>query len=429
VAGLSGVLLIVALVIVSGIIAYVGDIVGRRMGRRRLSLLGMRPRHTAVVVSVVAGMLITVMTLAVAMAVSKDVKDGFLRVKQMRRTQVELSRQLEALNQDMAKLDREHEKAQNELNQKKRQLDEARHTLSQARDELRQTRKELSSASSSLKRAEEAFQRVALSATSLARKKTELQRDIETLRTQAAEGFALERALPILFEAGQPLDWQLIPGDRPKADIRQDLDSFVARLDASARSAGARPLPDAEDAIVIRKPVRDPESGSVVWFGQDQVLDAVAERIHESTGEVIVRAFSVFNTHPAEPVRVDFELFRNRLVFHRGEQLAEAAVDGRLSEPALMGALVALLRDQVGAKARSHNIMPRPVTRGSEVFGSAREAVGEMSYQELFAAVERVRHINGPAQVTAVAASDTWTIGPLEVDLLVAPASPATSAE
>ncbi len=422
-AGLSGVLLIASLVIISGVIAYVGDTVGRRMGRKRLTLFGMRPRHTAVAISVVAGMLITLMTLAVAMAVSKDVKDGFLRVKQMRRRQAELSRQLGVLNKDMARLDKDHRKAERDLSSRKRELDEARHKLTKTRDDLTETRKELSSASSALKRAEEAFQRVALSATTLARKEAELQRDIETLRAQAAEGFALERALPILFEAGQPLDWQLIAGSRPKPDIRAELDTFVSRLDASARAAGARPLPDTDDALVIRQPVRDPDSGSVVWFGQKQVLDAVADRIHESTGDVIVRAFSVFNTHPGEPLRLDFELFRNHLVFRRGEQLAQTVVDGRSSEPALMGTLVALLRDEVGAKARSHNIMPRPVTRGSEVLGSARQAVGEMTYEELFAAVAHIRSINGPAQVTAVAAPDTWTIGPLEVDLLVAPAS------
>ncbi|NIO64040.1 MAG: DUF3084 domain-containing protein, partial [Gammaproteobacteria bacterium] len=66
-AGFSGILLIVALVLVSGLIAYIGDIVGRRMGRKRLSLFGMRPRHTAIAVSVAAGMLITVITLLVAM--------------------------------------------------------------------------------------------------------------------------------------------------------------------------------------------------------------------------------------------------------------------------------------------------------------------------------------------------------------------------
>ena len=421
--GLPGVLLIIGLVIIGGVVAYVGDIVGRRIGRKRLSLLGMRPRHTAVAVSVVAGMLITLLTLAAAMAISRDVKDGFLRVQQMRRKQAELSGRLRALNEQMARLDRDRSNAERKLSQRKAELDQTKRMLEKESDELRQTRSALGDASSALKRAEEAFERVALSATNLARKKTELQRDIESLRAQAVEGFALERATPILFGAGQLLDWELIASGRPVEEIRRQLDRFVGRLDAGARAAGAQPLSGEESAIVIRKPARDPAKGSVVWFGQDQVLDAVAERVRESTGGVIVRAFSVFNTHPGEPVRVDFELFHNRLVFRRGEQLAETTVDGTLPEPTLMGQLVALLRDQVGAKARAHNVMPRLPTQGAEMLVAPREAVGEMSYEELFAVIEQLRRIAGPARVTAAAAADTWTIGPLEVDLLVAPAA------
>jgi uncharacterized protein (DUF3084 family) len=136
-----------------------------------------------------------------------------------------------------------------------------------------------------------------------------------------------------------------------------------------------------------------------------------------------VRAFSVFNTHPGEPVRVDFELFRNRLVFRRGEALAQTVMDGRQSEPTLMGQLLALLRQEVNAKARSNNIMPRPATAASEAIGTTQETVGNITIEKLFAAVERLRAIGGMARLSAVASTDTWTIGPLEVDLLITPAS------
>lgn len=421
VAEFPGILLIVALVVISGIIAYVGDVVGRRMGRKRLTVFGLRPRHTAIAISVIAGMLITIVTLAVAMAVSRDVKDGFLRVAEMRRRQAELSRQIRELNDRMAGLDQTRKAAEKEVERRRAELDDTRRTLEDAHAELEHTQRELENASAALDRGEEAFKRLALSEANLARKKDELQRDIEKLRVQAAGGIALERMTPVLFVAGQPLDWKLIAGGRPTKEIRKDLASFVQRLDRQARAAGASPLPDSDSAVVIRKPVRDPDGESVSWFNADQVLDAVAERIHESVGGVIVRAFCVFNTHPGEPVRVDFELFRNHLVFRKGDSLAQTSLDGRLSEPALTAAVVALLRDEVGDKAREQNVMPRPSPSGSEVFGSPRGAVGQMSYDEIFAVVERLRQIGGPARVTAVAATNTWTIGPLEVDLLVSP--------
>jgi uncharacterized protein (DUF3084 family) len=426
-AGLPGILLIAALVIVSGVIAYVGDIVGRRMGRKRLSLFGLRPRHTAIVISVFAGMLITVMTLAVAMLASQNVKDGFLRVAEMKARQAELAQQISEVNKSMAELERARQAAEGELQRRQEELDWAKQMLEGASSELDATQKELANASSALKNAEEAAGRVSALLESLAREKDELQRDIQYLREQAARGITLERSTPVILGVGQPIDWTLVDGDQSLEAIGEDLDLFVARLDEQARNAGAGPLPDSDSAIIIRKPVRDPETQSVVWFTEEQVLQAIAEGVHESTGGVIVRAFSVFNTHPGEPLRVDFELFRNRLVFRRGEALAQALVDGRESEPALMGALLALLREEVSPRARANNVMPRPNPSSAGGIGSSGGTVGDISIEELFAAVGRVRAINGLARVTAVVAADTWTIGPLEVDLLVAPAQPLPS--
>lgn len=426
-AGLSGILLIAALVLVSGVIAYVGDIVGRRMGRKRLSLFGLRPRHTAIVISVVAGMLITIVTLLSAMAVSQNVKDGFFKVSEMRRQQGALTQELEALNASMSDLQRTREAAEGELQQRKRELEEAKTMLQDVSTDLDATQEELTNASDALKRAEGAVRRVSTRWLELAREKDDLQRDIENLRARAAGGITLERSTPIILGAGQPMDWQLIDGGQPVGAIRKELDQFVADLDAQARRAGAVPVPDGKNAVVIRKPVREPDADSVAWFSDDQVLNAIAERVHESAGGVIVRAFSVFNTHPGEPVRVDFELFRNHLVFRRGEVLAQASIDGRQTEPALMASLLGLLREEVNARARTHNIMPRPNPSSPEAFGSSQETVGDISIEELFAVVDKLRSIGGPARVTAVAAADTWTIGPLEVDLLVVSAGDTIS--
>jgi uncharacterized protein (DUF3084 family) len=422
----------VALVLVSGLIAYVGDIVGRRLGRKRLSLFGLRPRHTAIAVSVVAGMVITIMTLLAAMAVSRDVKDGFLKVDEMRRRQAELAKRVEELDRVRAKTQRQLDTGQQELRALGADLGKTKKELAQADAALKRTEAALERAEAALKRAERAAFSVGAQSLKLGRQRDELQREVENLRARVAGGITLERATPVLFGAGQPLDWRLVDGDRPVSAIRQDLEEFIARLEAQARRAGAEPLPGEKRAIIIRKPIipktgdaRADEQGlpeQVVWFDEDQVLEALAERIHETSGGAIVRAFSVFNTHPGEPVRVDFDLFRNHLVFRRGEALAQATMDGRQSEPALMGGLLALLREQVNSKARSHNIMPRPYSEGSEAIGMTQETVGDISIEELFAAVERLRAIGGPARVAAVAAGDTWTIGPLEVDLVVTPA-------
>ncbi|HMD02671.1 MAG TPA: DUF3084 domain-containing protein, partial [Candidatus Baltobacteraceae bacterium] len=54
----GGSALILAIVLIAGSIAYVGDRVGHYVGRRRLSLFGLRPKYTSTIVAVGTGMVI-----------------------------------------------------------------------------------------------------------------------------------------------------------------------------------------------------------------------------------------------------------------------------------------------------------------------------------------------------------------------------------
>ncbi len=439
-----GILLIVALVIMSGVIAYVGDIVGRRMGRKRLSILGLRPRHTAIVISVAAGMLITILTLGAAMTVSKDVQDGFLRVAQMRQEQRTLTERLSRLDGDLkeseeklARARRDAEVQLAELGAAELELEDTRGKRDEAVAALSEEQKKLAEAFAEEKRLTTVIERQKDTLTDLGTRYGDLRttyqkllRDtdqLETWQKWLTRGVVSDRGTPILFGAGQALGAEVIDGKAPVATIQERLDSFVARLDQMVREAGALPLSGDERAVVIGKPLRDTEADAVTWASSEQVLNAVAEGVRKSGREAIVRASSVMNTHAGEPVPVDFKLFYNELVFRRGQVLAETILDGRLSSPALMEALVSLLRDEVGEKARASNVMPRLSSGGSGIFGSPREAVGQMSFEKLFAAIERLEQVPGPARVTALAAVDVWTIGPLEVDLVVEPIGPTPS--
>jgi uncharacterized protein (DUF3084 family) len=64
------ILFVIALICVSGFIAYFGDILGRRMGKRRLTLFGMRPKYTAIVVTTITGMIISGLALFALISVN-----------------------------------------------------------------------------------------------------------------------------------------------------------------------------------------------------------------------------------------------------------------------------------------------------------------------------------------------------------------------
>ena len=48
-----GVFLIVVLILTGGAIAFIGDRLSTKIGKKRLSILGLRPRHTSIIVTII----------------------------------------------------------------------------------------------------------------------------------------------------------------------------------------------------------------------------------------------------------------------------------------------------------------------------------------------------------------------------------------
>lgn len=78
--GIGNVGLVMAL---AGMVAYVGDRVGHQVGRKRLSLFGIRPRYTSTIVAIATGMIIALVVTLVAIFASNQVKTAFFRLNSL----------------------------------------------------------------------------------------------------------------------------------------------------------------------------------------------------------------------------------------------------------------------------------------------------------------------------------------------------------
>lgn len=94
---LRGVVTVVIIMIVAGLIAYIGDRVGHQVGRRRLTLFGLRPKYTSTIVAVATGMLIALGVTGIAIGSSHQVQDAFFRIDSLTERIRQLQAQAEAL--------------------------------------------------------------------------------------------------------------------------------------------------------------------------------------------------------------------------------------------------------------------------------------------------------------------------------------------
>ncbi|MFS6819724.1 DUF3084 domain-containing protein [Synechococcus lacustris Tous-12m] len=140
---MTGWLLILAVLLLGGVLATIGDRLGSRIGKARLSLFQLRPRSTAVLITVFTGSLISALTLGLMLAVSEQLRVGLFQLDQLE-TKLRNSRrnlqfsveQLSNSQKQLAQARQEGTKADQGRLAARRQLQQVEVRANQLRSEL-----------------------------------------------------------------------------------------------------------------------------------------------------------------------------------------------------------------------------------------------------------------------------------------------------
>jgi hypothetical protein len=95
---LGGIVLIIGITLIAGLIAYFGDRVGHQIGRRRLTLFGLRPKYTSTIIAVGTGMMIAFVVTLLALAFSDYARSAFFRLDRLNQRVNELQAQADELS-------------------------------------------------------------------------------------------------------------------------------------------------------------------------------------------------------------------------------------------------------------------------------------------------------------------------------------------
>lgn len=167
---MTGWLLILAVLVLGGVLSTLGDRLGSRIGKARLTLFGLRPRRTAVLITVLTGSLISALTLGLMVSVSERLRTGLFQLDQLE-GRLRSSRQ--ALQASIAQLSR----SQVDLNR-------SRNALGRSAEALRQADRDRSSAEAGRLAARDQLQQVQSRARQLRAELTPLQRRRQQLEQE-----------------------------------------------------------------------------------------------------------------------------------------------------------------------------------------------------------------------------------------------------
>ena len=122
---MSGWLLILALLLLGGVLSTLGDRLGSKVGKARLSLMGMRPRRTAVLITVLTGSLISGISLGLMLLVSDRLRTGLFELDQLERRLRDSRQALLHSREQLQRSERDRRQAEGERRQARGQLAQA----------------------------------------------------------------------------------------------------------------------------------------------------------------------------------------------------------------------------------------------------------------------------------------------------------------
>ncbi|MEB3234699.1 MAG: DUF3084 domain-containing protein [Cyanobacteriota bacterium] len=321
---MSGWLLILALLLLGGILSTLGDRLGSRVGKARLSLLGMRPRRTAVLITVLTGSLISAVSLGFMLLVSERLRVGLFQLDQLEERLQQSRLALERSSRELATTERERNQARSRAQQLRQELA----PLLAQRNRLERERDQLTG---------EVNQRDA----EIRRNQRDLSRVRQQIATRSQELKGLESNLialrrgDVVISSGQPLATAKVKLDKPD----QALQVITTLLQQANRNAFARVLPG------------EPANRQILLVPRNDITKL--ETLLKQPGSWVVSILSAANVLRGEKQVLGFpDLRPNRSVVQSGEVLAGTTIERDLREPNQIARRLNLLLAAAYARAQ-----------------------------------------------------------------------------
>ena len=108
---MSGSLFIIFLLLLGGLISTLGDLLGSKIGKARFSILKLRPKKTAILITILTGSLISASSLFLVILVNRQLRVGLFRLG-------DLQKRLQESKQVLIPLKEEREKLENKIKAK-----------------------------------------------------------------------------------------------------------------------------------------------------------------------------------------------------------------------------------------------------------------------------------------------------------------------
>ena len=96
-----GIIIVLVLMVMGGLIAFLGDKIGSKVGKKRLTMFGLRPKYTSIIVTIISGTLISFFTVAVMAVVNENIRVALFGLNKLKGEMNELNREIADKNKQL----------------------------------------------------------------------------------------------------------------------------------------------------------------------------------------------------------------------------------------------------------------------------------------------------------------------------------------
>lgn len=379
-----GIRLIIIMAVVGGFIAYLADKMGSKIGKKKMSIFGLRPKHTSILLTVTSGTIIAVLTIGVVAVSSQSARTALFGMEK-------LQRELKLLNA-------EKEDATLALNEAKGKVEEQNKKIGELDARMQESMRENDAMEAKLAEVNSMYSRAQEALASLTESKEQLTSEIEELeKTTAAlrKGIINMREGQVYYRAGEVVYAGVMRGGLKH-------DANVAQVNWLLQNAN-------EVALERLGMQQKDQPLQAIWLSRGAVNNAV-NALDKSKGNLFFRVRTVANIIVGELAVCEIEMFENQFIYSDGTLIYSADFDmhdGSTShDNLLMGFLT-----QINHQAVEAGVLPDPLTG----------KVGNMDAATMIETSNAIRRTNGLFTLKAYAKGDITTAGPVRLRLEVVP--------
>ena len=388
---LVGLKILIIIAIMGGLIAYMGDKLGTKVGKRRMSLFGLRPKHTSIIVTIVTGLLVAAATVGVLTITSQSVRTALFGMDQLRADMNQLTAEVTAKNAELKRGQELLEANKKELADRMAEIETIRKEVEQSRQELADaeaakiaTEAELSALQASYDEASKKLAALEATRASMEKHIADLQKTQEELKT----GIIHLREGTILFQVDQLLAQAVVRNGLSHNEACDAVNSIVE---------------DTNKLVLRRLGVED--NGESVVYVDRQNMEVAISKVEESKTPMVIQVVAAGNIIAGEPAVATIQVYPQQFIYKSGDVISTAVIDGGSN------AQVNMLRflKQVNEEAKSKGVIP----------DSLSGDIGTIPGDELFSAIRRIGMLHGKVYVEAYADGDTYSSGPVHIKLRI----------